>query len=195
MSSASAARASSSAAGSRSRTGAGHSVHGRSSWRACSARNRRVVVQPPGLFGAERPKGRRSAGFAGPLRVAEVRERASQAPSFTGRGPPRSRLPRAARAASSRARISGSQRGFAADRGEVLERPHRDELRIDRHRAERRVGRRFARRHLVDRQQLQNALSGAIEPPCHRLDVADFADAPAACRRNRKQRNQYPGAS
>ena len=136
----------------------------------------RVVVQPPGLLVAERAEGRRAARSAGPFRVAEMRERAPQRRPLQRRGPRRSRSSARARAHRALRAIRGSQRGFAADRLEVFERPHRDELRIDRHRAQRRIRRRLARRHFVDGQQLQHALPGA-----HR------ATAPAArCRRFRR---------
>ena len=79
---------------------------------------------------------------------------------------------------------------LSADRGEVLHVSERDVLRVDRHRAERAVGRRIVGRCLGDRQELQQALSGAREPRRHSLDVADLTDAPTARGRHREQRHQ-----
>jgi hypothetical protein len=87
------------------------------------------------------------------------------------------------------------ERSFASDCLEVLERRHRNELRIDCHRAECGVWRPLVRRHLIYRQQLQDALASSGEPPGERFNIADFTDAPAACRGNGKERNQYPGAT
>ena len=74
----------------------------------------------------------------------------------------------------------GLERLLAADLLEVLHLVEGDELRIDRHRAQRGIRRRFAGRHLVDRQQLQDADARRVEPAGDGGDVADFADAPRA---------------
>src|SRR4051812_42013958 len=86
--------------------------------------------------------------------------------------------------------IDWRQRGLAANRRELRHPRDADENRIDGHRADRRIRRLLARRHLVERQQLQNVLSRAGEPGGERVDVADVADAPARGRWTGKQRDE-----
>src|SRR5258706_64486 len=66
--------------------------------------------------------------------------------------------------------------------------------RIDRHRAHRGVRRLLTGRHLVQGEQLEDALSRAGEPRRHGSHVADVSDAPARGRWKRKQRNEKTGA-
>ena len=53
----------------------------------------------------------------------------------------------------------GMAREFAAQGRKILQVSNADELRIDRHGAQRGVGRRFMQRHLVDWKKLQHALA------------------------------------
>ena len=70
----------------------------------------------------------------------------------------------ARRAADRRQRVAIAlrERSFAAERREFRNVRDPDENRVDRHRADRRVRRLLAGRHLVERQQLQHALSRAF---------------------------------
>src|SRR5947207_1601142 len=84
------------------------------------------------------------------------------------------------------------QPGLAAERLELEHVRNADEDRIDRHRADRRVRRLLARRHFVERQELQHVLAGGRKPGGERLDIADVADAPARRGRTREQRDEQP---
>src|SRR5215204_2971837 len=153
----------------------------------------RVIVEPPGLLVRVRSEPRRAWRLAFPLVILKMRERAVQ----------RHRLERPYRCIVHRRRRAygcqtlapfGRERAFTTNRGKVLHISQRDELRIDGHRAQRRVGRRFGDRHLVDRQHEQHALSGPRQPTAHRFEITDLANSPTACGRNREQRNEKPSA-
>jgi hypothetical protein len=70
----------------------------------------------------------------------------------------------------------------------IIEHPDADELRIDRHRAERRVRRRLAGRKLVEREELEHRLGRGSQPRGSGGNVSDLADAPAAGGSQREER-------
>ncbi len=78
---------------------------------------------------------------------------------------------------------------FTLERLCIIHHPDADELRIDRHRAERRVRRRLRRCKLVQRQNLQHRLTRGEKPPCKRGNVANLPDSPTAGRTKGKQRH------
>jgi hypothetical protein len=88
-----------------------------------------------------------------------------------------------------------SESCFAPEPDEVLQIREADELGIDRHRAQRRIGRRLVRRHLVDRQQLEHALPRTRHPSRHGRDVADLTDTPTPGRGHGEERHEQAGAT
>ena len=138
----------------------------------------RVVFEPPGLFVDVRLERAGAIAAVVPLVGHKVFERGSKRAPFQR---PHVLVFDASCEADGRQRftIGRRERGFAAERFELGHLRNADVNRVDRHRADRRIRRLLARRHLVERQQLQNALSRAGEPGGERLDVADVADAPA----------------
>ena len=148
-----------------------------------------VVLDPPRLL-AEGAQRARPLGVAPPFGVDETLERRAQrrllqSPDrlmVDSRGAPGHRGQRGA--------IVRRQRRLAAERLELGHGGHADEDRIDGHRADRRVRRLLAGRHLVERQQLQHAQAGGRQPRRDGLDVADVADAPAGRGRTREQRDE-----
>ena len=139
----------------------------------------RVVLEPPGLLADERPQ--RTAAFARSLRHSRSRKRSNAARSARRFSAPHVAMldARRRRTAVSVSPIAGGSAASPPSAANSGDRRHADEDRIDRHRADRRVWRLLARRHLVERQQLQDALAGAGQPGGERRDVADVADAPA----------------
>ena len=89
----------------------------------------------------------------------------------------------------------GLEAGLAVERCKILQIREADELRIDRHRAKRRIGRCLERRHLVNRQQLEHALPRACHPRCHRWNVANLTDTPTPGRGHGEQRHEQAGAT
>jgi hypothetical protein len=88
----------------------------------------------------------------------------------------------------------GVERVLAAEFVEILDVRHRDEDRVEGHRADGRVGGGLAGRHLVQRQHLQDAQAGAVHPAGQRRKIGKFPDAPAPRRRHRKERQEQPAA-
>jgi hypothetical protein len=152
----------------------------------------RVVVEPPGLLLGEQAEGTRSTAVAAHLDVAEAFERSAQRTVFQ---PPHAAVVHAGGGpqAFELAAQLGLERALAAERGEVLDVVERQVLRVDRHGAQRRIGRGLVLGELVDGQQLQQRQAGRVEPLGGRGEVADLADSPAAGRSQREERDQQPG--
>ena len=153
------ARAASSASGSRSRSGAGHSVHGRRRARDAArerARRCRATI-------ASRATKARSAARAACRRAARRPRSARSARRSACSLSARTCAVIDPRRGANRPELSAIGDSSAPSPPSALEvRQHgeRDEPRIDGHAAQRRVRRRLVVRQLVDRQQLRHALSG-----------------------------------
>jgi len=154
----------------------------------------RVVVEPPPFFRDVRAERVGSARAAREVHVPEPGEAPAQRDVL--QRPDLAVLNARGDTDGVEARAQpGLERLLAAGLHEVFDAIERDELRVDRHGAQRRVGRRLARRHLVDRQQLQDVDARGVEPADHRFDVANLADTPAPGRGNGEKRDQRPGAA
>jgi len=153
-----------------------------------------IVLDPPGLL-VEVPTQRAIAiAAAPPLALEKALERRAQRAQLQ---PPHVRMLDARRTADRRERrpILGGQRRFSAECLKLRHARDADEDRIDRQRADRRVGRLLARRHLVERQELQDPLAGRGQPGGHRLDVTDVADTPTRRGGAREQRDEQARAA
>jgi hypothetical protein len=149
----------------------------------------RVVLNPPRLL-AEKclqlPAPRRAAA---PFGLEKSRERRPERRFFQTAD---FRVLDAGGAADldERGAVIVAERVLAAERREFGDLRHGDEDRVDRHRADRRIGRLLAGRHFVDGEQLQHALARRGKPGGDRGNIAHLADAPADGRRARKQGNE-----
>jgi hypothetical protein len=89
-------------------------------------------------------------------------------------------------------RLLGAVEGeLGAQAREVGDVRHRDVDRIERHRRHGRIGRGLDRRHLVDRQDLDDRLARFHQPPREHRQIAEFANAPPLIRDQRKQRHHH----
>jgi hypothetical protein len=138
----------------------------------------RVVLDPPRLLAEKRLHQPRTTAVATPVGVEEQRERGCQRGPFQA-ADLRVLDPRGAPDMCEHGAVVPAERQLTAERGEFRHRRHADEEWVDRHRADRGVGRLLTRRHFIDRKQLQHALACGGEPRGERREVADLADPPA----------------
>ena len=149
----------------------------------------RVIFDPPSLLAQEAFQCPCPFAVVAPLGVDETLERRDQRRVLEAAHVGVVDPGRPAHVFEQRA-IVWAQRGLAAERSKFRHGGYADKNRIDRHRADRGVGRLLSRGHLVDRQQLQDLLAGGCEPGRQRRQVADVADAPTGSGRTGEQRDE-----
>ena len=139
----------------------------------------RVVDEPPRLLLDVGTQDRRACRTGAPLVFDEAREGGAQRVMLDA--PHRGvRHVRGAARLGQRRPIGFVERRLAAVGDELRHHRDVDVDRVDGHGAHRRVRRLVPGRHFVQRQELENVLSGAGQPAAERLDVTNVADAPAA---------------
>ncbi len=152
----------------------------------------RVVVEPPGLRCHERTERGSAVRVGRHLGIEETPEGRPQC-AVLQRAHRRVIHPGACSCVFQRAPHGGVERGLATNRLEILNVRHVDEDRVQRHRCQRAVRRALARRHLVERQQLQQPETATKHPARQRRHIGKLADAPALVRRAREERQEQSG--
>ena len=153
-----------------------------------------VVVEPGRLLARERLERARADGAAAPLLELEAAERElERAPLQRADVVPPDRRRRAHRG--EQRLVVARERGDAAGRVEVLERPDADVHRVDREGGERRVRARLPARGLVHREHLRGREPRRGAPARPRDEVRDLADPPVGGRADGEERKEDAGLS